>query len=196
MKSIFTKPIVLYPFITLVTVLVFAPFILLGAYQGPHEVWVWEGSHEELPMRLEFGGNVFIGDIFTLISYEGSQMVAPLGQEQDQEDEDSTDIWFNSWLKDSPYTPRAPWRTRNVNEEIQLLDTPTNPMIFTTANRLGFKAGFRTGVTKISVSGNYVLNNDQLILTFSNGNTETIDIKKTENTITIGDLTFVKLQID
>ncbi|MCL1934801.1 MAG: hypothetical protein FWF57_00235 [Defluviitaleaceae bacterium] len=169
-----------YLSIVVITAMIFLPFILHGQDKSAYGVWVWENSHSEIPITVELDGNSFF-NTFTLVSYEGINFEMP--------PEDSP--WY-SWVSYSDYLPRVPWMTRVVNETVELVPQPEGTGINTNRGRGGMKTGFVPGANRITVRGRYTIEDNNLVLTYSNGTVQTFDIEKDEYSLTIGELRFIR----
>ena len=181
LKKILTHPKMYYPIIMFCVAVTFGPVILLGANRPVYATWVWEGSHPDMPIMLEFSGNVLSGNHVTLTSHEGIQMMAPF----------LNPIPTTDWVNPVSFLPRhAPWMTRNVNAEISILPSPEGLGINTNNYRGGMKAGFTPGVTQIVVQGRYELADGVLTITYENGTQQSWEVGNYSNTLHLGAFNF------
>ena len=187
LKKLLSHPKMYYPTIMFFVALTFGPVILLGGQRPVYAVWQWEGSHPEMPFRMELSGNILTRHHVTLTAYEGLQMMAPFMNPYAVD---------NSWINPLPYLPmHLPWNTRNVNEQVRVVDGPQGLGVNTNRYRGGMKAGFEPGVTQIVVQGRYELTDRQLVLIYETGVRHYFDIVLDGDTLTMGQFVFRRIDV-
>lgn len=177
MKQIFKIKINAIKLLSTFFITIFATALMTGCAvnqsvnsQEDIQVWVWENASTYLPIRMELSDNNF-----TLVSYDAMVM-------------------DGSWLDTSPYAPDVPWRTRNVNEELEHVYTPEELGLHTTVGRGGIKSGVIGGAYRITVTGQYELNGNEMTLFYQNGDASTFAVEMYEDTLTFRNFTFKRAQ--